>query len=363
MRYQPKKLRTEKGCCKVEKIRLGIVGCGKMMKNHVDGVQLLDNVEVTAFADVVLENAQALAQDFKNAYVTTDYTSMVDHVDAVLVALPHDLHYECGMFFARCKKHVLMEKPLCNTEAECIRLIETCEEEGVVLMCAYPVRHWPGIVRLKEMIDSGEYGKVMQMSVWTEQLTKYESETNWGATGRLGGGQFFSHGCHYIDLLLWFLGNPVKGSHFGTKVGVPWLLEEGTSAATLLFENGAIGYHGATWGARGTRLGWDCQVMTEKGLLDYDRHKGIIKLYNQSTEHSFGAAESQDYQIVWKQEDDDVLSKQTQYEIKHFTECILTGKRPVTDGRTALKSLQVIWKMYDAEKHNTLADLTDIKVQ
>ncbi|MGN1058903.1 MAG: Gfo/Idh/MocA family protein, partial [Clostridia bacterium] len=88
----------------MKKIRLGIVGCGKMMKNHVEGVQYLDNVEVTAFADVILENAEALASDFKNPYITTDYKTMVDYVDAVLVALPHDLHYECGMFFARHKK-------------------------------------------------------------------------------------------------------------------------------------------------------------------------------------------------------------------------------------------------------------------
>ena len=47
-----------------------------------------------------------------------------------------------------------MEKPLCNTEEECVRLIETCEKNEVTLMCAYPVRYWPGIVKLKELIDT-----------------------------------------------------------------------------------------------------------------------------------------------------------------------------------------------------------------
>lgn len=125
-------------------------------------------------------------------------------MDAVLVALPHDLHYECGLFFANHKKHVLMEKPLCNSEEECLRLIDACHENGVTLMCAYPVRYWPGIVKLKELIDSGDYGKVIMMSVWTEQLTRYP-DYHWGHTARLGGGQLFSNGCHYIDLLLWFL--------------------------------------------------------------------------------------------------------------------------------------------------------------
>ncbi len=339
----------------MKKIRLGIVGCGLMMKNHIDGAQYVENMELTAFCDVIRENAERLAEGYDNAYITTDWKTMVDYVDAVLVALPHDLHYECGMFFARNKKHVLMEKPLCNTEEECLKLIETCEEEGVVLMCAYPVRHWPGVLKLKELIDSGEYGKVIQMSVWTEQLTMPEEETNWARTARIGGGQFFSHGCHYVDLILWFLGNPVSGMHFGTTVGTN-ILREGTSIAGFKFANGALAYHGATWGARGTRLGWDCQIMTEKGLLDYDRFKSCIKLYDQNTAHDAGGAENQNYKVIWE-DDNGSFSKQTQHEMRHFVDCIINGKKPITDGRTALKGLQVIWKMYDAEKTGTIADL------
>ena len=130
------------------KIRLGLVGCGGMMKNHMNGVQLVETVEVTALCDVVRSRAEDVATLFPEAYITADYREMVDKVDAVLVALPHDLHYECGLFFARQKKHILMEKPLCNTEEECVRLIKACEDEGVTLMCAYPVRYWPGIVKL-----------------------------------------------------------------------------------------------------------------------------------------------------------------------------------------------------------------------
>jgi predicted dehydrogenase len=217
----------------MEKIRMGLIGCGKMMRSHAQSVdKCTEQLSITAVCDVVRENAEAMAAGLNNPLVFTDYREMVDHVDAVLIALPHDLHYECGMFFARHKKHILIEKPLCNTEKECLRLIETCEEEGVTLMCAYPVRYWPGIMKMKEMIDSGDYGKVIMMSVWTEQLTRNPSETHWGRTARLGGGQLFSHGCHYIDLLLWFLGKPVYGTHVGTSVGTEWLLEEGTSAVT-----------------------------------------------------------------------------------------------------------------------------------
>ena len=219
-------------------IRLGLIGCGSMMEAHASNINKVEGIEITTVCDIIRERAEKVAEALGNhPQIVTDFYTMGDDIDAILVALPHDLHYECGMFFARKKKHILMEKPLCNTEEECLHLIEACEEEGVTLMCAYPVPFWNDIVRLKELVDSGEFGRIIQMSVWTEQLTKGPSEWHWGNTARLGGGQFFSHGCHYVDLLLRFLGKPVEGSHFGTRVGTPWLLREGTSMAIFKFEN------------------------------------------------------------------------------------------------------------------------------
>ena len=341
----------------MEKIRLGLIGCGGMMKNHAAAINILqDELDITAVCDVVIERAQEVAEVLNDPYVTTDYTTMLPYVDAVLVVLPHDLHYECGMFFARQKKHIMMEKPLCNSEEECLRLIEACEQEGVILMCAYPVRYWPGVVKLKELIDSGEYGKVFMMSIWTEQLTKYPWD-HWGLTARLGGGQLFSHGCHYIDLLLWFLGQPVSGTHTGTNLGTEWMLREGTSAVTMKFASGAVAYHGATWGARGTRQGYDFQIQTEKGLLDYDHHAGTITFYSNESVHNPGSPSRSTHEILWNQGSGEKLP---QNEINHFADCVLHGKMPITNGRAALESLRVIWKLYDAEKHNAVADLRDI---
>lgn len=341
----------------MEQIRLGLIGCGGMMKTHAKAVDACTKaLQITAVCDIHYDRAATVAEVLNDPFITTDYTQMLPYVDAVLIALPHDLHYECGMFFAHNKKHVLMEKPLCNSEEECLRLIETCKEMQVTLMCAYPVRYWPGIVKLKELIDSGDYGKVIMMSVWTEQLTR-SGPYDWSNTARLGGGQLFSHGCHYIDLLLWFLGQPVSGTHIGTTVGTEWLLREGTSAVTMKFESGAIAYHGATWGARGTRLGYDFQIQTEKGLLDYDHKKGTITYYSRAEVHQPGEKSKHTEEVIWNEGNGE---KATQHEINHFVDCVLTGAKPLTDGESALRSLRVIWKLYDAEKFGVVADLRDI---
>lgn len=342
-------------------LKIGLIGCGGMMRTHAAGVNEVEGIEIVAVCDIIRERAEDVAQVLNSPYITTDFETMVDMVDAVLIALPHDLHFECGMFFAKHQKHVLMEKPLCNTEEECRILIRTCEENHVTLMCAYPVRYWPGIVRLKELVDSGEYGEIIQMSIWTEQLTGAEwselSRPDWKQTNRLGGGQFFSHGCHYVDILLWFLGNPVRGSHYGTRNGTPWMLREGTSAATIQFENGAIGYHGATWGARGTRLGYDFQIQTEKGMLEYDHALGMIRLYNKGTHHVPGTIENSSYEVLWERAKNEAVGKATHYEIQHFVNCVNTGETPLTNGYATLQGLRVIWAMYQAERTNTIADL------
>ncbi|MBQ8551875.1 MAG: Gfo/Idh/MocA family oxidoreductase [Clostridia bacterium] len=345
----------------MEKLRMGLIGCGGMMKNHARAVNMVDSVEIVAVCDIIKERAENVASALNDPYVTTDYHDMVDKVDAVLVALPHDLHFECGMFFAFNNKHILMEKPLCNSEEECLRLIKMCEDHKVTLMCGYPVRFWPGIIKLKEMVDSGDYGEIIQMSVWTEQLTGEgidgfkDGRPDWSMTSRLGGGQLFSHGCHYIDIMLWFLGNPVSGAHLGTRNGTPWMLKEGTSALVMKFESGALGYHGATWGARGSRMGYDFQIQTEKGMIEYQHYAGQIKLYDQGFKHQPGVAENPHYKVLWERGTD--VSKETQYEIAHFAECCRTGATPITNGYSTLQGLRVIWKLYDAEQHGVVADL------
>lgn len=345
----------------MKKIRMGIIGCGGMAGSHENGyTELGDIMELTAVCDIVLDRAQAAAEKTGAQLVVTDYRELVDTVDAVLISLPHDLHFEVGMFFLNAGKHVLMEKPMCNTEEECIELIKTSEQVKKVLMTAYPVRYWPIIVKMKELVDAKTYGDVFQMSVWTEQFTKYP-QGHWGLSAdRLGGGQFFSHGCHYVDLLLWFLGKPIKGIHFGTNFGTPWMEKEGTSNAVMEFENNVLGYHFGTWGARGTRLGYSIHIHCTEGMLEYNISDGKLYLHTEINEEKSNLDTSSKLEILMDEKDS---SKKTQFETRHFLECIINGTKPLTDGPSSLQGLRAIWRMYEAERQNTVADLRGLGLE
>ena len=346
--------------------RIGLVGCGKMMLGHARALHTMEGVEVTAFCDIIPEQTEYFAKEVNpSAYQTTDWKTMVDHVDGILCALPHDLHYECGVFFARNHKHILMEKPIANSEEECVRLCEICDEEGVILMCGYPVRHYPTIQKTKELLDSGKFGKVIQCSIWTEQLTGINyDEGFWAATARIGGGQLFSHGCHYIDILLYLLGEPVSGSHIGTQNGTPWMMKEGTSVVTMKFKNGAIGYHTATWGARGTKLYYSFQIHTEKGMLDVDIKNDRITLYDGNREHVPGEeGASQGVRILWEAEKEGILRRNTIDELSYFVNSCTKGTPLIADGWSSIQSLRVIWKLYEAEEQRRVADLRGLGLQ
>jgi predicted dehydrogenase len=339
----------------MQKVKIGIIGCGNMTQSHIKGIlEIDDRVAVCAVCDIDIERAKKAADSLGAGIVSQDYRDIAGHVDAVLIALPHDLHYEVGLFFLENGVHVLMEKPLCNSEDECVRLIEMAEKVDKVLMTAYPVRYWPVVQKMKELVDSHVYGDVFQMSIWTEQFTKYPAGHWANSAKRLGGGQLFSHGCHSIDLLLWFLGDPVIGTHIGTNFGTPWMEKEGTSNAIIKFESGAMGYHFGTWGARGTRLGYSFHIHCTKGMLEYNNTDQKLYFHSNIADEKGNMNTASVKEVIMVETDP---SKKTQYEFLHFLDCVLTGKKPLTDGPSSLRSLRVIWRMYEAEKNNVIADL------
>lgn len=339
----------------MKKLRLGFIGCGDQMQAQMErALMLADSCEFTATCDVDVEKARAAAELLGAPYYTTDYKELLSCVDAVITALPHDMHYPVGKFFAENKKHVFMEKPLCETEEECVDLIKTAEDAGVVLFNDYPVRFLAGIYKMKELLDSKNYGEIIQMSIWTEQFTDpyYQNLRRTKPIPWLvkpGNGTLIAHGCHYIDILLWFLGSPETGVHMGTKNGTPWLAEEGTSNVVMKFKNGATGYYFGTWGARGTMHGYAWEVQTDKGTFYFTCDDNKLRFRREYDPYN-----TEEKEIVWEFTADS-FGRQTP--IAHFIDCVLTDKKPMTDGHVALKSLKVIWKLYEAEKNGTLADL------
>lgn len=339
----------------MDKTKIAIVGCGGMARGHASRFSMiLDQVEVVAAVDVVREKAQAVADLLPGGtMVAEDYRSVMDDVDAMLLVLPHHLHHPVAMDCLSHGKHVLVEKPMANSEQECIEMINAAREADRVLMVAYCMRFHPLVTKMKELIETKAYGECFQLSLWTEQFTQYPPDHWISSAKTLGGGQLFSHGCHYIDLMLWMMGKPTWGTHFGTNFCTPWMEREGTSHVTIEFENGALGYHQGTWGARGTRLRYSFHAHCEEGMIEAAVADGKLILHSEMAPHKPGETEREAQQVLLEAPN----AKPTEVEMAHFIDCIKTGEKPLTDAVGSLEGLQVIWKLYEAEEKKELADL------
>lgn len=346
-------------------IRVGMIGCGCMAGAFLQGLQELhDRMRVTALVDIDPAKLAAAAPHAPGARLSTDYRDVLGDIDAAIVALPHDLHHPVGLACLAAGVHLLMEKPLAITEAQCLELLHAAEAARRVLCVGYVMRHDPLWTEMGRLIREAVYGPAFQVSIWTEQYTD-TSRGAWVADPRRnGGGQLFSHGCHYIDLLLHWLGRPVAGTHIGTNYGTPWMEMEGTSQVSIRFASGALGYHAGTWGARGSRLRYAVHAHCTEGMLELDHAARIITLHRDASGGDLPALQaalaagaeidSPGRTVLYRTPP---TGKATNAEVEEFLVCIATGKEPVANPRTAMQSLRVIWRLYDAECRHAVADL------
>ena len=326
------------------RVKLALIGCGGMSATHLQRFHLLsDRLRLVAAVDIDETKAHQVQEHLPGVVVATDYRSVLDQVDAVLIVLPHHLHHAVAKHCLEAGKHVLLEKPMANSEAECLDLIASAARHDRILMIAYCMRFHPVVAAMKNELDQKSFGEVFQVSIWTEQMTRYPPG-HWGhRAATLGGGQLFSHGCHYIDILLWYLGEPVSGTHLGTNTGTPWMEREGTSNVTMRFAGNRLGYHFGTWGARGTRLRYAIHAHCSEGMIEAD-----------ITRHRLLAHVGGERKLLMESE---AGGKHTENEMAHFIDCIDRRQTPLTDGTASLQSLRVIWKLYEAEQRGVVADL------
>lgn len=224
------------------RVRVGFVGCGGNAREHVQSVLRVPEAEVVALCDVQAEAVAQVAQrvpQLAGLPRFADYREMIAAVrpDAVIISIPHTLHFEAAAFALDNGVHVQVEKPMACSAAEARGLIERRDRSGRVLTVGYQ-RHYQGDFRwVREAVTSGRYGPVHFLEAWQAQDWKGRG---WRSVPSLsGGGQLNDSGSHLVDIVLWTTGlRPTEVFSFadnrGREVDV-------LSAITFRCAGGAIG--------------------------------------------------------------------------------------------------------------------------
>ena len=175
-----------------EKVRVGIVGCGRIAPRFAKEARCVSGVEVAGAYDTDYTRSTAFGVDYEVDEVYRDYHRMMDNVDAVYVATPHLTHYAIVKEALGQGKHVLCETPMVLNGDEARELYEYAESQGVILMEANKTAHCPAFNHLMVMIKSGVIGEVVDVQaslskVWGDKsLREFDPEQAGGSLFELG---------------------------------------------------------------------------------------------------------------------------------------------------------------------------------
>lgn len=143
---------------------MGVIGVGAFGQHHVRNFAEMANVELVGVADVEEERLQSVKEKFGVAGYT-DYEDLLKcDLDAVTIAVPTTLHEKVALSALKKGIHVLVEKPIASTVEEGEKIIRAAGKEGLKLMVGHLTRFEPTIVKLKDMIDKGDLGRLVSLS-------------------------------------------------------------------------------------------------------------------------------------------------------------------------------------------------------
>ena len=203
-------------------LKVGLIGCGFMGSMHANCYKNIEGVELVALADLRQEKAKALA-DGTSAVIYGDGKELIENadVDIIDVCLPTYLHTEYALAAMEKAKYVFIEKPVALTLEEGQALIKKQAETGCEVQIGQVIRFWDEYVALKEIIESGKYGRVVNAN-----FRRISPRPTWGwdgwllDEGRSGGAGQDLH-IHDVDYVLSVFVEPKKFYSVRNSIGEP----------------------------------------------------------------------------------------------------------------------------------------------
>ncbi len=228
----------QQGNSPAEPVRVAVVGYGYWGPNLARNVAVGDATELAAVCDLT-EDARARAERLHpTTRVTGDWQSVLDdpEVEAVVVALPIALHHRFALEALEAGKHVLVEKPLASSVAECDELIAAAERTGLVLMAGHTFEYNAAVETVRDYLASGELGEPYYVSMRRTNLGIVRSDAN----------AMWSLAPHDISILcFWLDSTPVSVSATGVAQLQPGIHD--VVFMSVLFESGVLGHVHCSW--------------------------------------------------------------------------------------------------------------------
>ncbi len=309
-------------------LQIGVIGTGSMGKNHARVCSELDNVELVGVADKDEATATRVADRCETeAYV--DFREMLPDVDAVVVATPTVTHHDVAMEALTAGKHVLVEKPMCDTVDKAQQLVDTAEKEHLVLAVGHIERHNPVVKCVKDAMDEGAYGDLITLS--TKRVSNFP--------GRIRDvGVILDFGIHDIDVMRYLAGDVAsvyaRAGRFNREID-----HEDHASIVLTFEGGVNGV---------VEVNWLTPMKIRRLSLTCSDHFVEADYIDQSVTVSSSSYEDVDEMDLYRvpiQYNINRVALETREPLKNeiadFVEAVVNETAPLASGRDGVRALQI----------------------
>jgi len=221
-------------------LRIGVIGAGDIACRHAEGLRREPNVRLVAVAEPDPGRRMEFASRYGIERATADYRELLrgNGLDAVLVLTPHHLHQPMVVEALRARKHVICEKPMARTAAECDAMLAEAASSGAALFITHSLRCDFFYQTAARRIAEGALGRpVLGSFRWfTDEIERLDDPRHWkGTLDRSGGGVFIDGGCHVADLGNAIFGKALRVSAAGARL-VARLPDRGEDNGCLLVE-------------------------------------------------------------------------------------------------------------------------------
>jgi predicted dehydrogenase len=333
---------------KPDVVRLAQIGLGAWSRIIADGVERSKKARLVTCYTRNPEKREAFSKKYGcDQEKSFEDVLKRDDVDGILLTTPNAIHAEHAVLAAQHGKHIYVEKPIANTLTDGKKMVDACQEAGVVLLVGHDMRRLSGYRKIKELIDQGAIGKPAivesNFSAGTGFILTPAQWRWYGDDSGCPGGALMTMGVHHADTLQYCFGPVKKVSAFFNKLYIPADVED-VNVTIFQFESGVLGYLGSTYvsprvnwiNAHGTDAILSCTV----GLPMTSNREEYFKVWpvvdNYTTLQLFEKNKDKPEKIPLSI-GDPILE-----EIDEFADCIRTGKKPETDGEVALAALALI---------------------
>ncbi len=343
-------------------VRWGVIGAGGIADRRTipEGIVPATNAELVAVCDqpdVVEEVARKY--DVRGHAQARDLIAC-DDVDAIYIASPTQLHRDHAARAAEAGKHVLCEKPLGRTVAECDEIVDACKSAGVTLGVNFMMRFHACHARLAEMVVAGDVGTRVfgraELTCWYPAIPgAFRQDPELG-----GGGAFADMGNHCIDVLEMFLGRTVSVQGATANLVQDYAAED-TSACLLTFESGALGVIDSLfnvpddaarnmleiYGSRGS--------VVSSGTIGQDS-SGVLRTILEKEDRAYDAAQIRDEGATEQLIEPEPVNIY-QAHIEAFSQAVVDGTDPPVTGEDGVWNHRVVEAVYESARNGRRVEL------